>query len=169
MWASPDHGKLTQLHSSLWCRVDSTEPLLLQTPINWFLWIPKSQGLRKQVLPNYIRKVLTLQKIAHKVQSLRHRLLQDLLPLFSAVARKRSSTRTRALSNPPLLATALHTTSPFLQPWPALHLGEPDQMLETGEEIPRHHLFRRNCVAGGEWGVEARGPSGKDSTLPSHL
>lgn len=149
-WCRPDPEKAPWPYSSWWHTVGGLKPLPLPTPETWFFWPPEPQ----EAAPSQPeRKVLTLQKTAHKLQSLRHRLLQDLLPLISAKARKRTSVRTRVLGQPSLLATASLATFPSLQDGSLLDLME--NQARHWKQGRRHHLPRRNCVVAEKWGLEA--------------
>ena len=149
-WCRPDSEKPPWPYSSRWHTVGGLKPLPLPTPETWFFWLPEPQ----EAAPSQPgRKALTLQKTAHKLQSLRHRPLQDLLPLISAKARKRTRVRTRVLGQPSLLATALPTTFPSLQAGSLLDLME--SQARRWKQGRRHHLPRRNCVVAEKWGLEA--------------
>lgn len=113
-WCRPDPENPLRPHSSRWHTVGGLKPLPLPTPETWFFWPPEPQ----EVAPSQPeRKVLTLQKTAHKFQSLGHWSLQDLLPLISAKARKRTSVRTRVLGQPSLLATTITYHLPIPSGW----------------------------------------------------
>ena len=151
-WCRPDPENPLRPHSSRWHTVGGLKPLPLPTPETWFFWPPEPQ----EVAPSQPeRKVLTLQKTAHKFQSLGHWSLQDLLPLISAKARKRTSVRTRVLGQPSLLATTLPITFPSLQAGSVLDLTEKQATRWKQEKRQRHHLPRRNCVVAEKWGLEA--------------